>query len=135
MYVDFPPSLRPTRETVVRSSFRTMENSRSTFPPMNEETVVPKVLAIFTSVPREGETIRFSICVSSAAENPVLSANCCTVKSQALPECPHVLPDRDLGIPRRLFRFPRLPGHFGQDVVHRLVTREIRQGRLLPSMR
>src|SRR5512143_2513837 len=56
-----------------------MENSRSTFPPMNEETVVPKVLAIFTSVPREGETIRFSICVRSAAENPVRSANCCTV--------------------------------------------------------
>src|SRR5512143_1016178 len=79
MYVDFPPSLRPTRETVVRSSFRTMENSRSTFPPMNEETVVPKVLAIFTRVPREGETIRFSICVRSAEENPVLSANCCTV--------------------------------------------------------
>src|SRR5512141_968816 len=79
VYVDFPPSFRPTRDTVVRSSFRTMENSRSTFPPMNEETVVPKVLAIFTSVPREGETIRFSICVSSAAENPVRSANCCTV--------------------------------------------------------
>src|SRR5512141_2854090 len=79
VYVDFPPSFRPTRDTVVRSSFRTMENSRSTFPPMNEETVVPKVLAIFTSVPREGETIRFSIGVSSAAENPVRSANCCTV--------------------------------------------------------
>src|SRR5512141_1461870 len=79
VYVDFPPSLRPTRETVVRSSFRTMENSRSTFPPMNEETVVAKVWAIFTRVPREGETIRFSICVSSAAENPVRSANCCTV--------------------------------------------------------
>src|SRR5512141_979433 len=79
VYVDFPPSLRPTRETVERSSFRPMENSRSTFPPMNEETVVPNVLAIFTSVPREGETIRFSICVRSAAENPVRSANCCTV--------------------------------------------------------
>src|SRR5512140_576252 len=56
-----------------------MENSRSSLPPMNEETVVPKVLAIFTSVPRDGETIRFSICARSAAENPVLSANCCTV--------------------------------------------------------
>src|SRR5512134_817193 len=60
-----------------------MENSRSSFPPRNADTVVSKALAILTSVPRDGDTIRFSTWVSSAAEKPVLSANCCTVSPAA----------------------------------------------------
>jgi hypothetical protein len=43
---------------------------------MNAETEVSNALAIFTSVPREGDTIRFSIWEMRAAENPVLSASC-----------------------------------------------------------
>jgi hypothetical protein len=46
---------------------------------MKDDTVVPKALAIWTSIPIEGDTIRFSICVSRADEMPTFSANCCSV--------------------------------------------------------
>jgi len=43
---------------------------------MNAETEVSNALAIFTRVPRGGDTIRFSIWDSRAAEKPVFSASC-----------------------------------------------------------
>jgi len=95
VYVDFPPSLSPTRETVVRSSFRTMENSRSSFPPMKEDTVVPKVVRDLDKRPKGWRDhpvldLRKKGGGESGPLRELLHGH-----AQGLPEGAHVLPHRD----------------------------------------
>ncbi len=56
-------------------------------------------------------------------------------QSLLLPEGPDVLPHRDLALVPRFLPVSRFPGDLREDIVQRFVTRDFRQGRLLPSVR